>query len=68
MDAFTFPDGTEDFTYAYFAMIVLFFVTWLTVFFLKRSTKKANKKQETTYQVYEMGETKPNTEEKRASN
>ncbi|MBM7094471.1 MULTISPECIES: hypothetical protein [Alteribacter] len=66
MDIFTFPDGTQDFTYAYFAMIALFFVTWLTVFLLKRSTKKANERNEEQYKIYEMGETKPNTDEKRA--
>ncbi|WP_096435026.1 hypothetical protein [Alteribacter populi] len=57
MDIFTFPDGTQDFTYAYFAMIGLFIVTWFTIFTLKRAHKKA-KKEDKRYTVYEMGETK----------
>ncbi|PYZ98268.1 hypothetical protein CR205_06635 [Alteribacter lacisalsi] len=56
MDIFTFPDGTQDFTYAYFVMIGLFFFAWLTIFTLKRSSKKVINKNE-EHPVYEMGET-----------
>ncbi|TMW73443.1 hypothetical protein [Alteribacter natronophilus] len=56
MDIFTFPDGTQDFTYAYFVMIGLFFFAWLTIFLLKRSNRKAVRKND-EHPVYEMGET-----------